>query len=113
MWALERACNQISGPQPPRRRLRPPSRHVTSLEPGAVLSYRTQAGTWPLFRVARIDDSRVSVAPILVLLAFAGPRVPRMAKVAKIRDRSARRYLCASGEPRPGSRRPGLALAGS
>lgn len=85
--ALEKARAQITGPQPPRRRLRPPWRHITSLQPGDALSYRTLTGTCLLFRVARIEASRFSVAPILVLLDHAAPSIPKIRKIAKIRDR--------------------------
>jgi hypothetical protein len=86
--ALAQAREQITGPQPSRRKLRPPWRHVSSLEAGDVLSYRTQNGRCLLLRVARIDTSRVGVAPILVLLDYARPKLPRAAKIDKIPDRA-------------------------
>jgi len=86
--ALAKARDQITGPQPARRRLRAPWRHVSSLQPGDVLSYRTQGGSYLLLRVARIEATRLGVAPILVLLEYALPKIPRSAKINKLRDRA-------------------------
>ncbi|MET8984804.1 hypothetical protein ABZW49_05105 [Nonomuraea wenchangensis] len=51
--ALLKARAQLTGPQPARRRLRPPWRHVTDLSPGAVLAYRVPSGDVALLRVVR------------------------------------------------------------
>jgi hypothetical protein len=85
--ALAKVRDQLTGPQPERRRLRPPWRHVTILQPGNVLAYRTAAGPYLLLRVARIEDTRYGVAPILILLDFARPKVPSIARIGRIRDR--------------------------
>jgi hypothetical protein len=85
--ALGKVRAQLEGPQPRRRRLRPPWRHVTSLGPGDVLTYKSQAGPYLLFRVARIEDTRYGVAPVLVLLDFARLRLPGMARIARLSDR--------------------------
>lgn len=85
---LAKARDQITGPQPARRELRPPWRHVTSLQPGDVLAYRTKGGRYLLLRVARIEASRVSIAPILVLIDYALSKLPRMAKINKTPDRT-------------------------
>src|SRR5215472_17803032 len=44
--ALAKARDQITGAQPARRELRPSWRHVTSLQPGDVLAYRTDRGRY-------------------------------------------------------------------
>lgn len=85
--ALAKARDQITGPQPAPRELRPPWRHVTSLQAGHVLAYRTKGGQYLLLRVARIETSRVSIAPILVLLDYARSKLPRTAKLNKMPDR--------------------------
>lgn len=74
--ALRKARDQLLAPQPARKRVRPPKRHVTQLRPGQVLSYRTESGELLLLRVARIDDHRLSVAPILVLLDWFKAKEP-------------------------------------
>jgi hypothetical protein len=86
--AVAKAREQITGPQPIRRTLRPPWRHVTSLQPADVLSYRTRAGRYLLLRVARIETNRFSVAPILVLLDYARATLPKPAKIDNIPDRA-------------------------
>lgn len=86
--ALRRVRAQLIGPQPDRKKLRPPSRHVTDLEPGDVLAYEA-SGRSALFRVARLNDSRVAVAPILVALQYNGPGVPEPGRLRRLRDRRA------------------------
>jgi hypothetical protein len=53
---LEKVRAQLVGPQPARRKLRRPSRHVTDLHVGEVLAYRGVNDRLALVRVARIDD---------------------------------------------------------
>ncbi len=84
--ALEKAKELLEGPQPAPKRLRPPFRHVTSLKAGDVLA-ATLAGHVVLLRVARIDDNRYSVAPILVVLDFNGSTLPTERKMARLKDR--------------------------
>lgn len=84
--ALEKVRQQLVGPQPARKKLRPPSRHVTDLEPGEVLAFAA-AGRYSLFRVVRLNDSRVAVAPILVALAYHGETLPTPAQLRRTRDR--------------------------
>jgi len=85
--ALAQVRAQLTGPQPRRKKLRPPWRHVTSLHAGDVLAYHTTAGPYLLLRVGRIDDNRYAVAPVLVVLDFARPQIPRLARAARIPDR--------------------------
>lgn len=44
-----------------------------------------------LLRVARIDDHRLSVAPIVVALDFEGTHVPTVGRLRRLRDRTATR----------------------
>jgi hypothetical protein len=86
--ALAKVRAQLAGPQPPRRRLSPPWRHVTALGPGDVLAFQSHDRPYLLLRVARLEDSRYGVAPVLILLDFAGPKLPGIAKVARLRDKA-------------------------
>jgi hypothetical protein len=67
--ALEKARATLEGPQPERKRLRRPSRHETSLNSGEVLAIDVDREA-VLLRVARLDDHRTSLAPILVALDY-------------------------------------------
>jgi hypothetical protein len=83
---LEKVKAQLTGPQPARRRLRPPTRHVTDLVSGDLLLFR--AGTrCTLMRVARLTDDRYGVRPVLVVLDFEGPEPPAAELVAAVPDR--------------------------
>jgi hypothetical protein len=83
--ALEKVRAQLTGPQPERKKLRPPPRHVTDLSAGDVLAYRAGDG-YALFRVARISESRVAVAPVLVRLRFSGEELPDPRRLRRLRD---------------------------
>ncbi|RKN18958.1 hypothetical protein D7147_16285 [Micromonospora musae] len=85
---LDKARAQLTGPQPQREKVRPPSRHVTDLQPGDVLSYRAVNGNLVLLRVAHIDDERHSVAPVLVALDFTGTRMPPQPELDSLADKS-------------------------
>jgi hypothetical protein len=85
--ALDKVRDQLLGPQPARKRLRPPKRHETTLTAGDVLTYRSEAaGEVALMRVQRIDAHRLSVAPILRLLKFRGTSCPSDRKISKLKD---------------------------
>ncbi|MDF1597237.1 MAG: hypothetical protein P1T08_14255 [Acidimicrobiia bacterium] len=86
--ALQKAREQLIGPQPDRKKLRPPSRRVTDLKPGDVLAYEASS-RFALFRVARLNDSRVAVAPILVALHYNGADLPEPGRLRRLRDRRA------------------------
>jgi len=83
---LEKVKVQIVGPQPPRKKLRRPRRHVTDLVPGDVLSFRVE-GRCALLRVARLHESRIAVAPILVVLDFEGTEPPLSKDLSTLADR--------------------------
>ena len=67
---------QLTGPQPPRKIVRRPWRHITDLQPGDVLSFTASGGQVALLRVTRIADHRVGAAPILQRLDCRGPSLP-------------------------------------
>jgi hypothetical protein len=77
---LARVRSQLTGAQPPRRRIRLPRR--TSLQPGDVLACRADPDTWLLLRIARIYRNE----PVCVLLDFAGPQIPSPAQIALLPD---------------------------
>lgn len=74
--ALQKLRGQLLGPQPQRKPVRRPWRHVTGLKQGDVLRYAGDAGSSVLLRVARIEDSRLGAAPILQVLDWRRPDVP-------------------------------------
>jgi len=78
--ALEKVRAQLTGPQPPRRKLPVPRR--TTLQPGDVLSYQYPDGRHVLARVARIWRN----LPVCALLDFAGRQVPAIDDIATMPD---------------------------
>jgi hypothetical protein len=71
--ALERARAQLAGPQPARRRVRPPKRSPAwSLETFALALPRRVA----LLRVVRVHADRLGETPVLEELDFNGSDVP-------------------------------------
>jgi hypothetical protein len=77
--ALEKARIQLTGPQPPRRKL-----HLakTPLQPGDVLTRPVLDDRYLLLRVARIKRG----VPVLVMLNFAGQQIPALDDIARIPD---------------------------
>ena len=73
--ALEKARAQLTGPQPVRRRLRPPKRRVSGLAAGDVLAL-TLPGRVALLRVVRVHAHRLGETPVLEELDFDGSEVP-------------------------------------
>jgi hypothetical protein len=72
---LEKARAQLTGPQPPRRRLRPPKRISSGLAAGDVLALPLPRGV-ALLRVVRICSHRLGETPVLEELDFKGTDVP-------------------------------------
>lgn len=85
--ALVKLRAQLTGPQPPRKTLRRPWRHVTDLQPGDVLAFTTPAGEMALLRVHRLDDERVGVAPIASWLDWRGTSLPDVQTMARLESR--------------------------
>jgi hypothetical protein len=73
--ALERARAQLTGPQPARRRLRPPKREVSGLAAGDVLALALP-GRLALLRVVRVKPHRLGETPVLEELDFDGAELP-------------------------------------
>ncbi len=72
---LEKARAQLTGPQPPRRRLRPPKRTISGLAAGDVLALALPQGV-ALLRVVHIRSHRLGETPVLEELDFKGTEVP-------------------------------------
>ena len=73
--ALENARAQLTGPQPARRRLRPPKRALSGLAAGDVLAL-TLPQRLALLRVVRVRAHRLGESPVLEELDFDGTEVP-------------------------------------
>src|SRR5258708_27107394 len=71
----EKARAQLTGPQPPRRRLRPPKRTISGLGAGDVLALALPQGV-ALLRVVHIRSHRLGETPVLEELDFKGTEVP-------------------------------------
>ncbi|MFI5490510.1 hypothetical protein [Micromonospora echinaurantiaca] len=84
---LGKARAQLTGPQPQRRKVRRPSRHVTDLQPGDILRYQAATGNLALLRVARIDVKRHAVAPVLVALHVTGTHIPTQPELDSLADK--------------------------
>jgi hypothetical protein len=72
---LEKARAQLTGPQLPRRRLRPPKRELSGLAAGDVLAL-TLPRRVALLRVVRVHAHRLGETPVLEELDFDGSEVP-------------------------------------
>ena len=72
---LEKARVQLTGPQPARRRLRPPKRISSGLAAGDVLAL-ARSRRLALLRVVRIRSHRLGETPVLEELDFKGTDVP-------------------------------------
>jgi hypothetical protein len=72
---LEKARAQLIGPQPTRRRLRPPKRKLSGLTAGDVLAL-VLPRRMALLRVVRVHAHRLGEEPVLEELDFDGTDVP-------------------------------------
>ena len=72
---LEKARVQLTGPQPPRRRLRPPKRISSGLTAGDVLALALP-NRLALLRVVRIRSHRLGETPVLEELDWKSIEVP-------------------------------------
>ena len=73
--ALAKARAQLTGPQPARKRLRPPKRFLCDLVAGDVLALDLPGGP-VLIRTVSVKSDRSGKSPLLEELAFDGPDVP-------------------------------------
>ncbi|WP_157537762.1 hypothetical protein [Nocardioides sp. Root190] len=90
--ALSKLRDQLVGPQPARKTVRRPWRHVTDLTPGAVLAWTAPSRGVALFRVLRIDDTRVGAAPILERLQWNGVALPSRRRLEGLQARTRTRH---------------------
>ena len=72
---LDKARAQLTGPQPARRRLRPPKRQLSGLAAGDVLAFAL-ARRLALLRVVRVRPHRLGETPVLEEMDFNGTEVP-------------------------------------
>ena len=72
---LEKARAQLTGPQPARKRLRPPKRLLSGLAAGDVLGLVLPQRV-ALLRVVRVHAHRLGETPVLEELDFDGTEVP-------------------------------------
>jgi len=63
--ALDELRQTLSGPQKARSKIRKAWAHVTDLAPGDVMAYKAPNGLHILFRVARLEASRLGTVPVL------------------------------------------------
>jgi hypothetical protein len=80
---LEKARAQLTGPQPARKRLRPPKRVSSGLAAGDVLAL-TLPQRVVLLRVVRVREHRRGENPVLEELDFAGSEVPARAILERL-----------------------------
>ena len=73
--ALEKVRAQLTGPQPPRKRVRPPKRISSGLAAGEVLALSLPQRV-VLLRVVRVRSHRLGETPVLEELDFEGTEVP-------------------------------------
>lgn len=99
--ALAKLRVTLIGPQPAPKRVRRPSFHVTDLAPGDVLAYELPDSHYALFRVARVDEHRVGVAPILRRLDWNKSALPSDRKLRRLRPMP---------EPRPNDPGPSVSF---
>lgn len=85
--ALMKLRERLTGPQPARKALRRPWRHVSDLQPGDILSFTASNGTMTLLRVCRVDDARVGAAPVLEWLDWTGRSLPATWRVKRLKPR--------------------------
>jgi hypothetical protein len=102
---LQKVHDQLTGPQPARKVVRPPRRPATDLRAGEVLGYRGRTGggsgfRWVLLRVACIDAQRHSIAPVLVAMDYDGEAVPPPEQIDRLADRPATPFRL-DGSPLP------------
>lgn len=81
---LEKARAQLIGPQPARKRLRPPRKETCGLVAGDGLALTTPSGL-ALLRVVRVKDYRVGEDPILEELQFSGSELPSQSELDQLK----------------------------
>jgi hypothetical protein len=88
---LARVGDQLAGPQPARKPVRRPARHVTALKPGDVLAFPAPSGRFHLLAVRAVVEGRYGAFPFVRLLDFHRDHLPPARELAKLRDQRAGR----------------------
>jgi hypothetical protein len=83
---LDKARAQLVGPQPARKRLRPPKRVLSGLAAGDVLAFALPRRV-ALLRVVRVRAHRLGDAPVLEELDFSGTEVPSREALERLRPK--------------------------
>jgi hypothetical protein len=83
---LTRVRARLMRPQPPRKPVRRPHRHVTSLKPGDILAYQVPSGRFHLLAVRALDEGRYGTFPIVRLLDYHEERLPGPEQLAELGD---------------------------
>lgn len=83
---LEKARAQLLGPQPARKRLRPPRRETCGLVAGDGLALTVPSGL-ALLRVVRIKTHRLGEEPILEELRFRGSELPSQEELDRLQPK--------------------------
>lgn len=97
--ALTKAKAQLESDQPTRKRVTKPWAESTSLRPGDVLALRVN-GQYTLLRVARVEETRYGVRPVVRTLDYSGSRLPTERELRKAK------YLVIGTLKSRGRRRP-------
>jgi hypothetical protein len=99
---LAKLRTDLTGAQPARKATRRPWRHVTDLQAGDILALPVGAADHiVLLRVARIEDDRVGVAPIIERLDWSGSVLPGTAALRELQARVSVAPGSLGGSPRP------------
>jgi hypothetical protein len=83
---LDKARAQLLGPQPARKRLRPPKRVLSGLAAGDVIAFALPRRL-ALLRVVRVRSHRLGDVPVLEELDFDGTEVPPPDVLERLRPR--------------------------
>jgi hypothetical protein len=96
---LNQARAQLTGAQPPRKRLRPPPRPSSGLIAGDILALRLP-NRIALLRVVRVKSHRRGETPYLERLDFAGSDLPSASELEQLEAAGAETLHASAGELR-------------
>jgi hypothetical protein len=88
---LAKVRAQLEGPQPGRRKVRRPSRTVTTLATGQIILYGAPSGRLFLMRVAGLVEDDRTVAPVIRLLDYFESDLPSTEQLSVLPDYGPRR----------------------
>jgi hypothetical protein len=83
---LDKARAQLTGPQPARKKLRPPKRVLSGVAAGDILAFALPKRT-ALLRVVRVRSHRLGEAPVLEELDYDGKDVPSREAIERLTPR--------------------------